>query len=42
MWQSLSRYIVAIIQIPGEIRDILAHLVKIGRAPPDLNPALLN
>ena len=24
------------------IRDILAHLVKIGRAPPGFDPALLN
>jgi len=27
---------------PGEVHDILAHLVKIGRAPPGLDPALLN
>jgi hypothetical protein len=30
------------IQDPYEIRDILVHLVKIGRAPPGFNPALLN
>jgi hypothetical protein len=34
--------VVAIIQDPREIRDILAHLVKIGRAPPGFDPALLN
>ena len=34
--------IIAVIQDPGEIRDILAHLVKAGRAPPGFDPALLN
>ncbi len=34
--------VVAIIQDPAEIRDILSHLVKIGRAPPGFDPALLN
>ena len=34
--------IVAVIQDPVEIRDILAHLVKTGRAPPGFDPALLN
>lgn len=30
-----------VIQDPVEIRDILAHLVNIGRAPPGFDPALL-
>ena len=34
--------VIAVIQDPVEIRDILAHLVKSGRAPPGFNPALLN
>ena len=34
--------VIAVIQDPVEIRDILAHLVKTGRAPPGFNPALLN
>ena len=34
--------VIAVIQDPVEIRDILAHLVKTGRAPPGLDPALLN
>ena len=34
--------IIAVIQDPVEIRDILAHLLKIGRAPPGFDPALLN
>jgi hypothetical protein len=34
--------VIAVIQDPAEIRDILAHLVKTGRAPPGLDPALLN
>jgi hypothetical protein len=34
--------VVAVIQDPVEIRDILAHLVKIGRAPPGFDSALLN
>ena len=33
--------VVAVIQDPVEIRDILAHLVKTGRAPPGFDPALL-
>jgi hypothetical protein len=34
--------VIAVIQDPVEIRDILAHLVKTGRAPPGLDPAVLN
>jgi hypothetical protein len=34
--------VIAVIQDPVEIRDILAHLVKTGRAPPGFDPALLN
>ena len=33
---------IAMIQDPVEIRDILAHLVKTGRAPPGFDPAALN
>ena len=34
--------IVAIIEDPVEIRRILAHLLKAGRAPPGFDPATLN
>jgi len=34
--------VIAVIQDPVDIRDILAHLVKTGRAPPGFDPALLN
>ena len=34
--------VIAIIQDPVEIRDILAHLANTGRAPPGFDPALLN
>jgi hypothetical protein len=34
--------IIAVIQDPVEIRDILTHLVKTGRAPPGFDPTLLN
>ena len=34
--------VTTVIQDPVEIRDILAHLVKTGRAPPGFDPALLN
>ena len=34
--------IIAVIQDPVEIRDILAHLANTGRAPPGFDPALLN
>ena len=34
--------VIAVIQDPVEIQDILAHLVKAGRAPPGFDPALLN
>ncbi|MFW5717990.1 MAG: hypothetical protein ACOC0E_11155 [Spirochaetota bacterium] len=32
----------AVIQDPVAIRDIPAHLVKTGRAPPGFDPTLLN
>ena len=35
-------HVIAVIQDPVEIREILAHLVKTGRAPPGFDPALLN
>ena len=34
--------VIAVIQDPVEIRDILSHLVKTGRAPPGFDPTLLN
>lgn len=34
--------VIAVIQDPVEIRNILAHLLKTGRAPPGFDPALLN
>ena len=34
--------VVAVIHDSVEIREILAHLVKIGRAPPGFDPTLLN
>jgi hypothetical protein len=34
--------IIAVIQDPVDMRDILAHPVKAGRAPPGFDPALLN
>ena len=34
--------IIAVIQDSVEIRDILTHLVNVGRAPPGFDPALLN
>ena len=34
--------VIALILDPGEIQSILRHLVKIGRAPPDVAPASLN
>ena len=34
--------VIAVIEDPLEIRDILAHLVKSGRASPGFDPALLN
>jgi hypothetical protein len=27
---------------PAEVRKILRHLLKIGRAPPGLDPSMLN
>ncbi len=34
--------VIAVIQDPVEIRDILTHLVKTGRAPPGFDPTLMN
>ena len=34
--------VIAVIQDPVEIRDILTHLVKKGRAPPGFDPTLMN
>jgi hypothetical protein len=34
--------VIAVIQDPVEIRHILTHLVKTGRAPPGFDPTLLN
>ncbi len=34
--------IIAVITEPEEVRKILRHLVKIGRSPPDFDPAALN
>ncbi|MBM3501624.1 MAG: transposase [Armatimonadetes bacterium] len=34
--------VIAVITDPPEVRKILRHLVKIGRAPPGLDPSLLN
>ena len=34
--------VIAVIQDTEEIRKILAHLVKVGRAPPGFDPAELN
>jgi len=34
--------ILAVITVPGEVRKILRHLVKIGRSPPGFDPASLS
>ena len=34
--------VIAIIQDPEEIKHILRHLVKVGRAPPGLNESAVN
>jgi hypothetical protein len=34
--------IIAVIQKSEEIRRILAHLIKIGQAPPGIDPRSLN
>jgi hypothetical protein len=34
--------ILAVIIDSGEVKKILRHLVKIGRPPPGLHPAVLN
>jgi hypothetical protein len=33
---------IAVITDPAEVRTILRHLLKIGRAPPGLDPSTLN
>ena len=34
--------LIAVIQDPEEIKTILTHLVRVGRAPPGFDPAELN
>ena len=34
--------VIALIPDPGEIKKILAHLAKVGRAPPGFDPAELH
>jgi hypothetical protein len=34
--------LIAVITDPAEVRKILRHLLKIGRAPPGLDPSMLN
>ena len=34
--------LIAVITDPAEVRTILRHLLKIGRAPPGLDPSALN
>jgi len=34
--------LIALITDPPEVRRILRHLLKIGRAPPGLDPSALN
>jgi hypothetical protein len=34
--------LIAVITDPAEVRTILRHLLKIGRAPPGLDPSVLN
>jgi hypothetical protein len=34
--------LIALITDPPEVRRILRHLLKIGRAPPGLDPSVLN
>jgi hypothetical protein len=34
--------LIAVITDPAEVRNILRHLRKIGRAPPGLDPSVLN
>ena len=34
--------LIAVITDPAEVRKILRHLLKIGRAPPGLDPSALN
>ncbi len=33
--------LIAVITDPAEVRKILRHLIKIDRAPPDLDPSML-
>jgi len=34
--------LIAVITDPAELRKILRHLLMIGRAPPGLDPSVLN
>jgi hypothetical protein len=34
--------LIAVITDPDEVRMILRHLLKLGRAPPGLDPSALN
>jgi hypothetical protein len=34
--------LIAVITDPAEVRKILRHLLRIGRAPPGLDPSALN
>jgi hypothetical protein len=34
--------LIAVISDPAELRKILRHLLTIGRAPPGLDPSVLN
>jgi hypothetical protein len=38
----ISMRIVAVITEPQQVRKILLHLIKTGKAPPGLDPACLN
>jgi len=34
--------VIAVIEVPDELRRILRHLVRIGRAPPGFDPDYLD
>jgi hypothetical protein len=34
--------LIAVITDPAEVRKILRHLIKVGRAPPGLDPGALH
>ena len=34
--------LIAVVTDPAEVRKILRHLLKVGRAPPGLDPSTLN